>query len=277
MKIAGAQIPVGTNLQANKIEIFKAIDWAKENEVDHLLTPECALSGWIGSWVENFSEIESILKEVEDHQKEAGIGLHLGTNFIEPELYGSINRNQIRHYNATGYLQGKSYKTYTVADMERVLYRDSRHDALNIIDLCTPNGTEPFYAGALICNDFWGSGSQHTRSLDKDIPTLYKETDLNISILLHATNGRNKNKLVDDFEWDIFDMWHNAHLRMASYSTRIPIITVDACTEWDWDGNEDDIDTTLTSSESGVLINGSWKTNVSRTGRQYFKYDFSFT
>jgi hypothetical protein len=40
IRVAGAQIPVGTNIQANKVEILKALDWAKENEVDHLLTPE---------------------------------------------------------------------------------------------------------------------------------------------------------------------------------------------------------------------------------------------
>ena len=44
IRFGGAQIPVGINIQANKKEILKAIDWAKENKVDHLLTPEAALS-----------------------------------------------------------------------------------------------------------------------------------------------------------------------------------------------------------------------------------------
>ena len=42
MRIAGAQIPVGSNIQSNKIEILKSLDWAKQNAVDHLLTPEVA-------------------------------------------------------------------------------------------------------------------------------------------------------------------------------------------------------------------------------------------
>ena len=46
-RLGGAQIPVGTNIQANKREILKALDWAKENEVNHLLTPEGALSGYV--------------------------------------------------------------------------------------------------------------------------------------------------------------------------------------------------------------------------------------
>ena len=33
IRVAGAQIPVSTNIKKNKQEIFKAIDWAKENEI----------------------------------------------------------------------------------------------------------------------------------------------------------------------------------------------------------------------------------------------------
>ena len=34
IRLAGAQIPVGTDIQTNKKEIFKALDWAKETGVD---------------------------------------------------------------------------------------------------------------------------------------------------------------------------------------------------------------------------------------------------
>ena len=47
IRIAGAQIPVSdNNIERNKHEIIRALDWAKENEVDHLLTPEGSLSGY---------------------------------------------------------------------------------------------------------------------------------------------------------------------------------------------------------------------------------------
>ena len=40
IRVAGAQIPVGTNIQANKVEILKALDWAKENEqLDYQIRP----------------------------------------------------------------------------------------------------------------------------------------------------------------------------------------------------------------------------------------------
>ena len=33
IRYGGAQLPVGLNVQRNKQEILKAIDWAKDNEV----------------------------------------------------------------------------------------------------------------------------------------------------------------------------------------------------------------------------------------------------
>ena len=69
VRVAGAQIPVTKDLEYNKKEIFKALDWAKENEVDFILTPECALSGYKTTWQERFEEIQEALNEIEDHQK----------------------------------------------------------------------------------------------------------------------------------------------------------------------------------------------------------------
>ena len=64
LRLAGAQIPVASNIQLNKIELFKAIDWAKENGVDHLLTPEGSLSGY-GDINGKEKELIDALKEVE--------------------------------------------------------------------------------------------------------------------------------------------------------------------------------------------------------------------
>ena len=116
IRLAGAQIPISTtSIEYNKKEIFKALDWAKENEVDELLTPECALSGYKPSWRERIDELEEALKEIEDYQKKLGIGLHLGTMFNEPELHGNLNRNQVRHYNLSGELYARTDKCYLIS------------------------------------------------------------------------------------------------------------------------------------------------------------------
>ena len=267
IRLGGAQIPVGTNIQANKKEILKALDWAKENEVNHLLTPEAALSGWTKLWVDQLDELQEALTEIEAHQKTLGVGLHLGTNFQEDEDYGKINRNEIRHYSKEGYLTNLTFKTSTIGAMECVLYRDSRWDPLSMCDLATSDCDTQFLAGGLICNDFWGTSSSEGV---KDPIAQYKDIGV-CSLLLHATNGRT---FPDDaIDWEIFDEWHNAHLRMATYSTQVPVLTVDSCTDWDWDGNEEDVDLYKTSSQSGVIAHGEWLTDVPRRGRQYFKYD----
>jgi len=271
IRLGGAQIPVGTNIQVNKKEILKALDWAKENEVDHLLTPEAALSGWTKLWVNEIDELKEALKEIVAHQKKLGVGLHLGTNFQEDEDYGKINRNEIRHYSKEGYLINLTYKTSTIGAMENVLYRDSRWDPLSMCDLATPDCDNQFLAGGLICNDFWGTSSSEGV---QDPITQYKNLGV-CSMFLHATNGRTWPDSTESLDWQIFEEWHHAHLRMASYSTQIPILTVDACTDWDWDGSEDQVTLCRTSSQTGVIIKGEWKTNVARNGRQYFKYDIN--
>ena len=265
IKFGGAQIPVGINIQSNKKEILKAIDWAKENEVDHLLTPEAALSGWDREWITHIDEIKDALKEIEDAQKAAGIYLHLGTNFVEPEEKGIINRNEIRHYDSDGILRGATYKTLCV-DMETALGRDPQVDSFTIIDLVKDDEKQCLGAG-LICNDMWGYAEAST----KPITTLYKELGI-LDVILHATNGGKTDP--SNPSWLVFEKWHDAYLRMAAWNCMVPIFTVDACTDWLWDGNEDEVDKYTTSSESGWIDSQGWQTQVPRRGRQYFTYDF---
>ena len=97
MRIAGAQIPVGSNIQSNKIEILKSLDWAKQNAVDHLLTPEGALSGYCNGWQDKDEELKDALKEIEQHN--TGVGLHLGTLFKEKEPIGLIHRKRLFYYH----------------------------------------------------------------------------------------------------------------------------------------------------------------------------------
>ena len=52
-----------------------------------------------------------------------------------------------------------------------------------------------------------------------------------------------------------------------------PILTVDSCTPWDWDGNEEDVDKYPTSSQSGLIDFSGWLTDVPNYGRQYFYHD----
>ena len=103
MRIAGAQIPVGLDIQRNKERFSKAIRLGKENKVDHLLTPEGSLSGYQNGCATKKKKLEEALDEILEFQK--GIGLHLGTMFREKLSDWDItDRNEIRHYDKLGEL-----------------------------------------------------------------------------------------------------------------------------------------------------------------------------
>ena len=270
LRLAGAQIPVGTNIQANKREILKALDWAKENEVDHLLTPEASLSGYLNGWENDIDEIKDALKEIEEHQKKCNLYLHLGTNFEENESKGTIRRNEVRHYNKNGHIIGATFKTFVLNDMEHALGR-VENDPITVIEL-TDRTENQYYvpsAATLICNDLFG----HSEAGEK--PLVDKISKMNLDLMFHSTNGRKME--LDDPQMIVFDSWHDAHLRMASNHTYIPILTVDSCTDWRWDGDEEEVTHYHTSSQSGFIDPHGWQTDVPRVGRQYFYYDHDVT
>tara|TARA_B100000427_G_scaffold233736_1_gene196776 strand:+ start:955 stop:1950 length:996 start_codon:yes stop_codon:yes gene_type:complete len=280
IKVAGAQIPCGINIDSNKKEIFKALDWAKENEVDHILTPEGSLSGYKSGWEDNLDHIREALKEVEEHQQKCGVALHLGTNYSEKEYFGdSVFRNEIRHYRKNGCIEGCTYKTMVLDEaasapeppLESALRRN-KDDAITTVRLLdddqNPNEflIEPL-AGGLICNDMWG----YQHGVQKPVTTIMSEMGC-FQLFLHSTNG-----FADydegDYSWEVYDRWHDAFFRMTSWNTMIPILTVDSCSLWDWNGDEDDVDKYLTSSQSGFITKEGWQTQVPRRGRQYFSWD----
>ena len=276
IRIAGAQIPVGSDIEINKKEIFKALDWAKENSVEHLLTPEGSLSGYCTDWKQKLPQLFESLQEVEEYQKKCGVSLHLGTNFQEREDRGDIFKNQIRHYNSKGHFQGATNKTFVLGD-EGVLARDHEEEPMisipleysgNAANLIIPNEvrTADSFAIGLICNDMWGANDLNQEALVLKVAGQHPE----IQLIFHSTNGR---KFADnDFRWRCFDSWHRGVLDLTSMFV-YPILTVDSCTRWDWDGSEDTVDEFKTSSQSGFVDFNGWQTDVPRKGRQYFYHD----
>ena len=263
MRIAGAQIPVGSDIQSNKREILKALDWAKDNKVHHLLTPEGALSGYCNGWQDKDDELEDALQEVAEHN--TGVGLHLGTLLKEQERIGTINRNQIRHYDKSGKLNTITHKTYCIPsdyclgrlpdEPIRYFYLDADYISVPVV--------------GMICNDMWGSAEELGIAFcEKHL------VDRELSIIFHATNGMKWNR--NDKRNDAFSSYSEGFLRMTAFKSKATIITVDSCVPWSWNGNEDLINESMTSSPSGVVNFLGWQTNVPRYGRQFFYYDVEF-
>jgi predicted amidohydrolase len=287
LRIAGAQIPIiDKDIQYNKKEIFKALDWAKENDVDLIQTPECSLSGYGENWEDHIDELFAALKEIEDYQKELGIALNLGTSMLNMEANGYLKRNQIRHYDKGGLIYGETNKTYVVPADGNVV------PCLNPLQIFK---LDELVCVGMICNDMWGAPSEQGKD-NRPIQCLNEIlTGKNIDIIFHSTNGykfaefdfRNTENYneepykVGEHDYVVrntMDKWCEAWLQMTAFRSVSTILTVDCCVHWGWDGKDERvIDKCKTSSPSGVISPlGEWVAQAPRYGRQYFYYDLPF-
>tara|TARA_B100000427_G_C15492558_1_gene588347 strand:+ start:782 stop:1750 length:969 start_codon:yes stop_codon:yes gene_type:complete len=283
IRVAGAQMPISTDLQFNKNEILKALDWAKENEVHHLLTPECALSGYNPNSLlsNNKDELEDALKEIENHiaSNNMDIIFHLGTLFVEPEIQGHVNRNEVRHYEARDggcHLFSTTNKIACVGADNFVIPGDEID-----VHILHHRRDREYKMATLICNDMWEWDDNHMLN--------YKmSSEVQPDIIFHATNGvkftpdmlRTELNSMDvkynnKFVFNAFNDWHESHMTMTAIQSCATIVTVDSCVPWDWDPSDEiTVDESVTSSESGIINPlGIRLTDVPRYGRQYFYQD----
>lgn len=256
VRFAGAQIPCTSDVSKNVTTIKKAIDWAVDNQVDYLLTPEGSLSGYCKGF--DTPELVQGLAEIEKYAANK-VALCLGTMWVEKEGDFDVKRNQIRFYNKDGTFNTAVDKTIvTPLDGELGINAACQSFLVPLPDYKNADDY-PLAAGAFICNDFYG------RPTYPELPRMAFHNGA--KIFLHATNAdRGIGKLYDK----IMDDWHTAHLQMTAYLAGIPVITVDNSCKPDgteWDGP--------TSSQSGILIGGEWVVTVPRTGTHYFYYDLS--
>ena len=261
IRLAGAQIPITPYAQSNVMEIRRAIDWASENSVDYLVTPEASLSGYTADFNNDFNRTVAGLAEIEKYAAKKNVGLCLGTLWDENENGTSIRRNQIRFYQNNGNFLGYVNKHYAIEkDHEIGVVSDYRKHVLPLV----VDSSSFIPIGGLVCVDMYGIDGHPS------VPGELRK--LGANLLIHATNGHRNvdpaNGLSMELYKEIQDTWHDINLRRFSFINKIAIVTVDNC--YMMDGSEYHGET---SSQSGVIINGEWVTSVPRTGTQYFYHD----
>lgn len=287
IRIAGAQLPINDyNIEYNLNEIKKALDWAADNNVDMLQTPECSLSGynpyhWLfrepGKCNPDDIELQDALMQLEEYQRSVGVALNLGTCIVNQEESGLIARNQIRYYSKEGYLYNTTEKTYVIgADKPCV---PSFYPATPFF---IPYTNNDFQCIGMICNDMWGSPAKTGKHLFPPTSLHEMVIEHRPDLIFHPTHGYkipescfedrgDHHRRIRD---DVYELWNQGWLAMTAFKSIAHILTVDACTKWDWDGSEDTINDFKTSSTSGVLSPlGEWVVKAPRYGRQYFYYD----
>lgn len=258
MIIGGVQLPVKWEAFDNITAIKKAIDWASENGVELLLTPECALTGYawrpeIGT-KHRLKGLQEGLNELIAYSAEKKVDLALGTAIYDDGTfeYGEEKKwlNQLRVY-ASGELIHTHTKIMTTPDepytagteLTTFMYK-GRHVA------------------GLICNDLWVCGFQRCGDAGK----LAKELrDKGVSLCLLASSAP---KIATDP--DYFYTWSDIHVQTYSRQGGYVIAVSDNAYgqpgSW-FEGK--------CGSPSGIMdpIKG-WVTKTPDNGLQYYKWDW---
>ena len=192
LRVAGAQIPVTDDIMDNVAAICRAIDFAKREDAHILLTPEGSLSGYTHEF--DPASVVRALHRVTDLAREAGVGLALGTCFLEP----NDNRcyNQIRFYERDGRYLGFHSKTLTCGTLDDPPEGEINHYAVKPIQtfrfashpdrrshLQRPVGQPWMYAG---------SGSS---------PQPAAVARMGARIIFHAVNGGRNGGAWSDLAW----------------------------------------------------------------------------
>ena len=260
MKIGVAQIPVTMDAKINYETIVKACDWAVANGVDYLMTPEASVSGYDAPsfTVNTCQDTEDAVKKLQEYCSKNGLGLILGTLWLDEKdvrhnfVFGK-KTNQLRFINQQGEHIGTICKRY-------IVHYDTDCQPGEpgvVVELTTKN--EKFKVGAMICNDLVGNYWDGTENLVKAY------SDKGVQAILHASNA---DKDLLPYIQQAHDDWHLSCVKMMSYASNVPLITVD--NPWSTDGRDNKKGASM---PSGVFLPFETLYQAPKQGTQYFWYD----
>ena len=222
IRVAGAQLPVTKDVQANVEAISRAIDFASSEKADILLTPEGSLSGYTPKF--DVSAVREGIEAVAARAKAAKVGLALGTCNVEGN--GKCY-NQLRFYERNGDYLGFHSKILLCGDLE-----DPPNGEINDYAV-TPLRTFQFKGmtvGGLICNDMWANP---TCTPMPDSHLSQQLAKMGAKIIFHAFNGgRGKS----DYR-NMVNPLHESNLRLRARAGKVWIVTVDNCYPLDTPGS----------------------------------------
>ena len=248
-RIAGAQLPVTRDIETNVEAIGRGLAFASREDADILLTPEGSLSGYTHEF--DADAVRQALDRVTAQARDAGVGLALGTCFVEPD--DGQCYNQIRFYAADGKYLGFHSKTLRCASLTDPPRGGLNHFAARTLRTFRFKGAE---VGGLICNDLWANPG----CTPMPDPHLTQQlAAMGARIIFHAVNGGRSQTEWSDVAW----RYHESNLRMRARAGNLWIVTVDNCHPVD----------TRCSAPSGVINpDGDWVRQTEEKGEQLFAY-----
>ena len=148
LTIAGSRIPVTLDIDQNILSIMAAIDWAADNDVNIISTPECALSGYmwhpVGPDDARVLAITRGLMQLQEYSVLKGVDLVLGTAYYDKQgawsnMQAFIVDGHCECHYAKQVLTGPELEYYTPGASITVMNYHGRK------------------ISGLICNDLWSN------------------------------------------------------------------------------------------------------------------------
>jgi predicted amidohydrolase len=214
MRIALAQINVTANIATNAEAIYRAIDFAADQDADILLTPEGSLSGYTHQF--DVEAVRQTLQSVRTSAQKKQLGLALGTCFIQAD---GRCYNQIRFYERDGSYLGFHSKTLTCGSWDHPPRGEIEHYAVAPLRTYDFSGT---CIGGLICNDLWANPGC-TPMPDPHLSQLLAQQGARV--IFHAVNGGRDGSAFSKVAWN----YHESNLLMRARAGELWIATVDNC------------------------------------------------
>ncbi len=249
IRVAAAQMAVTTDVDANLKTILRAIDYAADQKADILLTPEGALSGY----TPRFDQIvvEQALAEATGRARARGVGLALGTCFVEPD--DGLCYNELRFYDQAGGYLGCHTKILRCGTMTEPSEGEINDYAARPLRVFQFKGVT---VGGLICNDLWANPG----CTPMPDPHLTQQlARMGARVIFHAVNGGRDGSELSRVAWQ----FHEANVRMRALAGKVWIVTVDNC----------EPASLPCSEQSGVVApDGNWAFRSRPQGEHFFAH-----
>ncbi len=250
LRVAGAQVPVTRDVDANARALERALDYAASERADVLVTPEGSLSGYHINF--DARRTAAALERLRAKARKSRVALALGTCFQEAD---GRRYDQVRVYDSDGAYLGFHAK---ILLCRRVADSDSKGE----IDFFSTAPLRTFRirhitVGALVCNDLWANPEWTPQP---DVHLTQQLAERGVRIIFHAVNSG----LGQGDELALNRQFHESNLRLRARAGKLWIVVADAA---------DPVGRVPSQCPSGVLDpSGRWAVRVDSPGERFFAY-----
>ena len=248
LRVAGAQLSLKTRESAdiprNVEKISRAIDFAKTEKADILLTPEGSVTGVSVDFDKKVAS--DAVNTVVNRARSAGVGLALGTDYFDTDTQQYYN--QLRFYDKQGKFIGAHNKIVLIV-RESAIYGTGPLKVFNF---------KSIVVGGLLCNDMWAN-PEVTPVPDPHLS--HQLSALGARIIFLAVNG---GRDASEHSQEVVRWYHESNMRMRAKAGKLWVVAVDGAEPID-----------LKCSCPGGVINpdGDWTIRTSDKGEDFFTYD----